>query len=144
VPCPALVTDLADALATGGGLEPSGREVLSGINEYGSNLEVDREMIPSISLLQGKAAARTLPGEAGIDLAQEEGELSLLSTDTLSHLTESGSPSMLVQRDDGRVATALAGTLVASGVEGEGVEQRVDLLRDIPGAQRAKRTKMEA
>jgi hypothetical protein len=72
-PCPALVTDLAATLATGGGLEPAGREVLSGIDEYGSNLEVDREMIPQISLLQGTAAAGTLPGEAGFDLSQEEG-----------------------------------------------------------------------
>jgi hypothetical protein len=77
----------------GGGLEPAGREVLSAIDEYGSNLDADREMIPSIRLLQEKSVAMSLLGDSGADLSQEEGELSLLSTDTVSQLTESSSPA---------------------------------------------------
>jgi hypothetical protein len=42
------------------------------------------------------------------------------------------------------VATAAAGTVEASGVGVVEEMQRVDLLKDIPGAQRAKHTKMEA
>jgi pyruvate/2-oxoglutarate dehydrogenase complex dihydrolipoamide acyltransferase (E2) component len=139
-----LITGQTDALAMGGGLEPAGREVLLVIDEYGSNLDADREMILSIRLLQEKSVAMTLLGDTGADFSQEEGELSLLSTDTVSQLTESSSPATFALGCEGRVATAAAGTVEASGIGDVEEVQRVDLLKDIPGAQRAKRTKTEA
>jgi hypothetical protein len=139
-----LLSNQSDALAMGEGMEPAGREVLSVIDEYGSNLDADREMIPSIRLLQEKSVAMTLLGDSGADLSQEEGELSLLSTDTVSQLTESSSPATCALGREGRVATAAAGIVEASGVGVVEELQRVDLLKDIPGAQRAKRTKTEA
>jgi hypothetical protein len=84
VACDTLFTGQDGALATGGGLEPAGKEVLMVIDEYGSNLDLDREMIPSIRLLQGKMAGMTHPGDTVGEVSVEEGEFSILSTDTVS------------------------------------------------------------
>jgi hypothetical protein len=76
-------------------ISPKGKAVDWDNDEYGSILDVDWEIIPLIRSLQGKMAGMIHPGETGGGFSQEEGEFSILSTDTVSQLTESGSPSVV-------------------------------------------------
>jgi hypothetical protein len=75
---------------------------------------------------------------------QSRDEDEFLSSDTVSQITELDSPAVIASRALLKEAAAVSRQLEVAkeGVLGE--KAQMDLLKDIPGAQRAKRTKTEA
>jgi hypothetical protein len=102
------------------------------IDEYGSNIDPGIEIIPAVRQLQMEMR----------DQSRDEDEF--LLSDTVSQITELDSPAVIASRALLKKAATVSKQLELGKECAMGEKGQMNLLKDIPGAQRAKRTKTEA
>jgi hypothetical protein len=102
------------------------------IDEYGSNIDPGNEIIPAVRQLQMEMR----------DQPRDEDEF--LLSDTVSQITELDSPAVITSRALLKKAAAVSKQLELGKECAMGEKGQMDLLKDFPRAQRAKRTNTEA